>query len=54
MQPNGQAIIGGFFTSYDTTPVYGIARLLTNGWLKRQLQRVTIGGVDGGCLGHCD
>ena len=33
MQTNGQAIIGGYFTSYDTTPVYGIARLLTNGFL---------------------
>jgi uncharacterized repeat protein (TIGR01451 family)/uncharacterized delta-60 repeat protein len=33
MQTNGQAVIGGYFSSYDTTPVYGIARLLSNGFL---------------------
>ena len=33
IQPNGLAVIGGFFFSYDATPVYSIARLLTNGFL---------------------
>jgi hypothetical protein len=47
IQTNGQAIIGGFFTSYNTTPVYGIARLLTNGWLDTSFNNVLDGGVNG-------
>ncbi len=31
VQANGQSIIGGYFTSYNTTPVYGVVRLLSNG-----------------------
>ena len=50
VQTNGQnyqAIIGGFFTSYNTTPVYGIARLLANGWLDTSFNNVSDGGVNG-------
>lgn len=47
MQPNGQAVIGGYFTSYNTTPVYSIARLLTNGWLDTSFNNVLDGGVNG-------
>ena len=33
IQANGEAIIGGSFNSYNDTNVYGIARLLANGFL---------------------
>ncbi len=33
IQPNGQAVIGGYFNSYDDQVVYGIARLFTDGFL---------------------
>jgi uncharacterized delta-60 repeat protein len=48
IQTNGQAIIGGFFTSYDTTPVYSIARLLTNGWLDPSFNNIQDGGIGNG------
>jgi uncharacterized delta-60 repeat protein/uncharacterized repeat protein (TIGR01451 family) len=32
-EPNGTILIGGQFTSYNTTRRIGIARLLNNGWL---------------------
>jgi uncharacterized delta-60 repeat protein len=48
IQPaDGKAVIGGFFTSYDTTPVYSIARLQTNGWLDTTFNNVLDGGVNG-------
>jgi uncharacterized delta-60 repeat protein len=47
VQPNGQSLIGGFFTSYNTTPVYGIARLQANGFLDTNFNNVLFGGVNG-------
>jgi uncharacterized repeat protein (TIGR01451 family)/uncharacterized delta-60 repeat protein len=33
LQPNGTVLLGGQFTSFNTTRRIGIARLLSNGWL---------------------
>lgn len=33
LEPNGTVLIGGQFTSFNTTRRIGIARLLSNGWL---------------------
>jgi uncharacterized repeat protein (TIGR01451 family)/uncharacterized delta-60 repeat protein len=48
IQPNGQAVIGGLFFSYNTTPVYSIARLLTNGLLDTSFNNVQQPGVNYG------
>ena len=48
IQQNGQAVIGGYFTSYDTTPVYGIARLLADGFLDASFNNVQQPGVNYG------
>ncbi len=48
IQPNGQPVIGGFFFSYNTAPVYSIARLLTNGFLDPNFNNVQQPGVNYG------
>jgi len=48
IQANGQAVIGGLFFSYDTTPVYSVARLLTNGFLDASFNNVQQPGVNYG------
>jgi uncharacterized repeat protein (TIGR01451 family)/uncharacterized delta-60 repeat protein len=45
IQANGQAVIGGFFLSYDDTAVYSLARLLTNGFLDTSFNNVNEPGV---------
>ncbi len=47
IQPNGQAVIGGNFSSYDARTVYGIARLQTNGFPDTTFNNVAGGGVNG-------
>jgi uncharacterized repeat protein (TIGR01451 family)/uncharacterized delta-60 repeat protein len=46
IQPNGEAVIGGYFNSYNDTNVYGIARLLANGFLDTSFATGT--GVNNG------
>jgi uncharacterized delta-60 repeat protein/uncharacterized repeat protein (TIGR01451 family) len=48
IQPNGQAVIGGNFFSYNTAPVYSVARLLTNGFLDASFNNVQQPGVNYG------
>lgn len=48
IQANGQSIIGGYFSSYNTTPIYGVARLLTNGYLDTSFNNVQLPGVNYG------
>lgn len=49
IQPSdGKAVIGGFFTSYNTVPIYSIARLLTNGWLDTNFNNVPNPGFNYG------
>jgi uncharacterized repeat protein (TIGR01451 family)/uncharacterized delta-60 repeat protein len=48
IQTNGQAVIGGLFFSYNTTPVYSIARLLTNGLMDDGFNAVQQPGVNYG------
>jgi uncharacterized repeat protein (TIGR01451 family)/uncharacterized delta-60 repeat protein len=47
IQANGQAVIGGNFSSYDATAVSGIARLQTNGFPDTTFNNVAGGGVNG-------
>lgn len=44
MQANGEAVIGGSFTTYDSIPVYGIARVLSSGFLDTSFNNVPNGG----------
>jgi uncharacterized repeat protein (TIGR01451 family)/uncharacterized delta-60 repeat protein len=46
IQANGEAIIGGYFDSYNDTNVYGIARLLANGFLDTSFNTGT--GINNG------
>jgi uncharacterized repeat protein (TIGR01451 family)/uncharacterized delta-60 repeat protein len=48
VQANGQTVIGGYFSSYNTTPVYGVARLLANGQLDNSFNKVPLPGVNYG------
>jgi uncharacterized repeat protein (TIGR01451 family)/uncharacterized delta-60 repeat protein len=48
IQANGQSVIGGYFSSYNTTPVYGVARLLSTGFLDNSFNPVSLPGVNYG------
>ena len=48
IQPNGQSVIGGYFSSYNTTPIYGVARLTTTGYLDTTFNNVALPGVNFG------
>jgi uncharacterized delta-60 repeat protein/uncharacterized repeat protein (TIGR01451 family) len=47
VQPNGQAVIGGAFTAYNTTPDYCVARLETTGELDFSFSQNLGSGANG-------